>query len=200
MTIRRGWMTVAAVGTSLVLLAGCSSGSNSAGTTATTSVATSGAANPSDAVTTVGGDTTEFDDRTTTWFDTMCTGMEPLTGLQDGSTPVNSAADLSAAMADVGTSMQDTASQLSALPPPSFEGGDTLASTVQSGLQSFGQTFTDFSTRAAELNDGDTAGQQQFLSDLQAEIADSPIAKLDATPEVQAQIKKIPACQPFFGS
>lgn len=206
MTIRRGW-AVGAVLASMVVLAGCSSGSSSSATTSAattssvmTSSAVSSAAGGSGATTTVGGDATEFDAQTVTWFDTMCTGMEPLADLQQSASSLTTTAQLGSAMSTIGTSMTETASKLAALPAPTFEGGDTVAQTVQTGLASFGQTFTDFSKRAAELKDGDTAALQQFQSDLAAEVSKSPIANLDATADVQAAIKQIPSCRPLFGS
>ena len=148
MTIRRGW-AAGAVLASVVVLAGCSSGSSSSGTTsaATTSPPASSTVGGSGATTTVGGDSTEFDAQTITWFDTMCTGIEPLAELQQSASSLTTTAQLSSAMSTIGTSMTETSSKLAALPAPTFEGGDTVAETVQTGLASFGQTFTDFSKR-----------------------------------------------------
>lgn len=203
MMVRRGWTATGAVVAAVVLLAGCSSGSNSTGTT-TTSTSASGSAQTSmatsGALTTVGGDVTEFDTQTTTWFDTMCTGIQPLSGLSSSLSTAASTADLSSAMSSVGSAFKDTAAKLQDLPAPTFDGGDALAQTVEQGLQSFGQTFEDFSARAAQLTDGDSAGLQQFQNDLQSELADSPVTQLDATPAVQAEVQKIPSCEPFFGS
>lgn len=201
--VRRGWMATGAVVAAVLLLAGCGSGSNSTGTSTTSTSAVSSAQSStatSGAVTTVGGDVTEFDTQTTTWFDTMCTGIAPLSELSSSLSTAASTADLSTTMTSVGTAFTDTALKLQDLPAPTFDGGDALAQTVEQGLQNFGQTFVDFGVRAAQLKDGDSAGLQQFQNDLQSELADSPVTQLDATPAVQQQIQKIPSCEPYFGS
>lgn len=199
--IRRGWIATGAVVAAVTLLAGCSSGSGSTGTTASSA---SGASAPASsaamssgqdttggAATTVGGDVTEFDAQTTTWFDTFCTGMAPLQDLSNISTATSNQ-QISDALSTAGTAFQDTAGKLSALPAPTFDGGDQLARTVQSGLESFGQTFVDFSSQAAQLKEGDTAALQQFETDLESEMSQSPIADLQLGAGAQAQAKKIP--------
>jgi len=97
--------------------------------------------------------------------------------------------------------MTDTADQLSQLPPPAVDGGDALATSVVAGLKDFGTTFSDFSVRAAALKEGDTAALQQFGTDLQTALsASSPLGDAQPSAEVQAQVRKLPACQSVFGS
>ncbi len=219
-------LTVGAAAAALVLLVGCGSDSSSSGTTtsaamsATSSAATSSAssAKPSTTksssaaaessdeletsfsapspTTTVGGDTTSLDAQSTTWFDTMCTGMAPLTSLQN----VTSQQELSDAMTQAGQAFQATGSQLATLPPPTFDGGTELAQSATSGFQSFGQTFIDFGQKVLDIDDNDTAAQQQFTSDLAAAAATSPVAQIRLTPALTQAVQAIPSCQSLFSS
>lgn len=152
------------------------------------------------ATTTVGGGATSLDAQSTAWFETLCTGVAPLSDLQQTMGSVSSGQELGNAMTTVGTAFTDTAGKLAGQAPPSFQGGPELAANTQSAMQSFGQTFQDFATRAGQLQDGDTAGQQQFLSDFQSAMSQSPIAKMELTPDVQQAIKQIPACQALMGA
>src|SRR4051812_24446614 len=93
-----------------VLLAACSSSSETEGSTAAAgatssssgsssspSVAASRVTSPSapgSSAITVGGDTTELDAQTATWFDTFCTGMGPLGELQNGASSISSVQQL----------------------------------------------------------------------------------------------------------
>ena len=198
MSFRRGWIA-GAVLASVVLLAGCSSGSSSSGTTPA-AVTTSGAAASSAASGTGGTDTT-LDADSVTWFETMCQGLAPLSDIQKEATASTTAGEAAAALAQAGSAMTDTADQLSQLPPPSVDGGDALATSVVAGLKDFGTTFSDFSVRAAALKEGDTAALQQFGTDLQTALsASSPLGDAQPSAEVQAQVRKLPACQSVFGS
>lgn len=67
-------------------------------------------------------------------------------------------------------------------------------------MQTFGRTFQDFGARAAQISNDDTAGQQQFLTDFQAAIGQSPIAQMKLTPQVQQAVEQIPACRSLMGS
>jgi hypothetical protein len=197
-SFRRGW-TVGAVLASVVLLAGCSSGSSSSGTTSATATTSSAAA--SSAASGTGGTATSLDADSVTWFETMCQGLAPLSDIQKEATASTTAGEAAAALAQAGTAMTDTADQLSQLPPPAVDGGDALATSVVAGLKDFGTTFSDFSVRAAALKEGDTAALQQFGTDLQTALsASSPLGDAQPSAEVQAQVRKLPACQSVFGS
>lgn len=211
---------VGAAAAALVLLVGCGSDSSSGTATAaaTTATSTASSAKTSTAkssttgsesseeletsfsapspTTTVGGDTTSLDAPSTTWFDTMCTGMAPLTSLQN----VTSQQELSDAMTQAGAAFQATGGQLATLPPPTFEGGTELAQSATSGFQSFGQTFIDFGQKVLEIDGNDTAAQQQFTDDLAAAAAASPVAQIRLTPALTEAVQAIPSCQSLFGS
>ena len=198
MSFRRGW-TVGAVLVSVVLLAGCSSGSSSSGTTSAAATTSSAAA--SSAASGAGGTAAALDADSVTWFETMCQGLAPLSDIQKEATASTTASEAAAALAQAGTAMTDTADQLSQLPPPAVDGGDALATSVVAGLKDFGTTFSDFSVRAAALKEGDTAALQQFGTDLQTALsASSPLGDAQPSAEVQAQVRKLPACQSVFGS
>ena len=218
MAIRRGWVTAGAVAAAVVL-AGCGSGSDSAATTSATTAATTSSAATSEATTseertsaasvtspvvstpspttTVGGDTTTLDAQSTTWFDTMCSGMQPMTALVSGD--IDSAESFNDAMNTAGKAFQDTGAQLGTIPPPTFEGGEEFAATTSAGFQDFGQTFIDIGQRALEVEDGDTAAQQQLLQDLQSEAVNSPVAQMQLTPQLAEAVQAIPSCQALFG-
>jgi len=121
--------------------------------------------------------------------------VAPLADLQQTMSSVSSGQELGDAMNTVGTAFTDTAGKLADQPPPTFDGGQELATNTQTAMQSFGQTFQDFGARAAQIQDGDQAAQQQFLTDFQAAIGQSPIAQMQLAPEVQQAVKQIPACQ-----
>jgi hypothetical protein len=150
--------------------------------------------------TTVGGDTTSLDAQSTTWFDTFCTGVSPLTDLQDGTTQIITVQDLSTALTNLGTAFQNTGNQLSALPPPTFEGADTVAQQLESGLISGGQTFLDYGRRALTIDPNDTAAQQQFVQDFQAAASQSAVSTFKPTDEVKQAVLQIPSCKTLFGS
>jgi hypothetical protein len=146
--------------------------------------------------TTVGGDATTLDAQSTAWFETFCTGLQPLNALRN----VDSQQGLADAMTQAGQAFQATAAQLATLPPPTFEGGSELSQTSQAAMQSFGQTFTEFGQRVLTIKDGDTAAQQQFQQDLQAAAAESPAAQIKLNPELTKAVQQIPACQTLGSS
>lgn len=220
MAVRRGVQMLGAVGVAAIVLAGCGSGTNSAGTTsaapATSSAMTSAMSSMSSemssdsdmssslslsvtATTTVGGGTTSLDAQSTAWFETLCTGVSPLADLEQTMKSVSSGQELGSAMTTVGTAFTDTAAKLADQPAPTFEGGEDLASNTQTAMQTFGQTFQDFGARAAKITNDDTAGQQQFLQDFQAALTQSPLAEMKLSPDVQQAVQQIPACQKIMG-
>lgn len=225
MAIRRGLQMLGAAGAAAVVLAGCGSGNNAAGTSAAvtssavssmSSAMTSGTSSDmsemsSDsemssslslsvtATTTVGGGTTSLDAQSTAWFETLCTGVSPLADLEQTMKSVSSGQELGSAMTTVGTAFTDTAAKLADQPAPTFDGGQELAANTQTAMQTFGQTFQDFGARAAQISNSDTAGQQQFLQDFQAALTQSPLAEMKLSPDVQQAVQQIPACQKIMG-
>lgn len=217
---------VAGIVAATVLLAACSSSSDTAGSTtaaatsaassspissptASSSAASSTAAAsslsastsaPSSSAITIGGDTTELDAQTATWFDTFCTGMGPLGELQSGASTITSVQQLSEQMTSIGTALTDTGAKLAALPPPTFEGGDQVAQQLQANMQQGGPVFTDYGQKALQLDPNDQAAGNQFLADFQAATADLGIANFEPTPAVRQAVRAVPACQTLFGS
>ena len=205
-----------------VLLAACSSSSDTAGSTTsavTSSPSSSPAASSSDASSTaaasslsastsapsssaitIGGDTTELDAQTATWFDTFCTGMGPLGELQSGASSISSVQQLSEQMTSIGTALTDTGAKLAALPPPTFEGGDQVAQQLQANMQQGGPVFTEYGQKALQLDPNDQAAGNQFLADFQTATAGLGIANFEPTPAVRQAVRAVPACQTLFGS
>jgi hypothetical protein len=124
--------------------------------------------------------------------------MEPMTALVSGD--IDSAESFNDAMSTAGKAFQDTGAQLGTIPPPTFEGGEEFAATTSAGFQDFGQTFIDIGERALQIEDGDTAAQQQLLQDLQSEAVNSPVAQMQLTPQLGEAVQAIPSCQALFGS
>ena len=208
---------VAGIVAATVLLAACSSSSDTAGssTAAATSAASSSPTSstaaasslsatstsaPSSSAITIGGDTTELDEQTATWFDTFCTGMAPLGELQSGASTITSVQQLSEQMTSIGTALTDTGAKLAALPPPTFEGGDQVAQQLQANMQQGGPVFTDYGQKALQLDPNDQAAGNQFLADFQAATADLGIANFEPTPAVRQAVRAVPECQTLFGS
>jgi len=122
--------------------------------------------------------------------------VRPLASLGE----VTSQQGLNDAMTQASQAFNATAAQLATLPPPTFEGGSELARTVQAGMQSFSQTFIDFSQRVSQIQDGDTAALEQFQQDLQAAAAASPISQMQLTPALTQAVAQIPSCQELSSS
>ena len=213
---------VAGIVAAAVLLAACSSSSDTASSTtaaatsavssspisstaASSSAASSTAAASSLSATstsaiTIGGDTTELDPQTATWFDTFCTGMGPLGELQSGASSISSVQQLSEQMTSIGTALTDTGAKLAVLPPPTFEGGDQVAQQLQANMQQGGPVFTEYGQKALQLDPNDQAAGNQFLADFQTATAGLGIANFEPTPEVRQAVRAVPACQTLFGS
>jgi len=208
---------VAGIVAAAVLLAACSSSSDTASsaTAAATSAVSSSPISspaassslsgtstsaPSSSAITIGGDTTELDAQTATWFDTFCTGMGPLGELQSGASSISSVQQLSEQMTSIGTALTDTGAKLAALPPPTFEGGDQVAQQLQANMQQGGPVFTEYGQKALQLDPNDQAAGNQFLADFQTATAGLGIANFEPTPEVRQAVRAVPACQTLFGS
>lgn len=208
---------VAGIVAAAVLLAACSSSSDTASSTtaaatsavssspisspaASSSLSGTSTSAPSSSAITIGGDTTELDAQTATWFDTFCTGMGPLGELQSGASSISSVQQLSEQMTSIGTALTDTGAKLAALPPPTFEGGDQVAQQLQANMQQGGPVFTEYGQKALQLDPNDQAAGNQFLADFQTATAGLGIANFEPTPEVRQAVRAVPACQTLFGS
>lgn len=142
-----------------------------------------------------------LDGTTVMWFETVCQGLAPLPGQEQQALAATDIGSAGTVLSEATATVTDTAGQLNQLAPPTFDGGPALASAAVQGLTDFGQTLSDFGARAVELSGGDTAGFQQFGSDLQSALAStSPLGDAQLPPEVAAQVRSIPGCETLFGS
>ncbi len=139
--------------------------------------------------------TVQVDAETTAWFETFCGGLAPFGDLASGNVNAETPAELGTLLSSIGTAFQDTGSQLAELPPPTFQGGEELAATLQTNMQEGGQIMLDFADRAATLSPTDQAGGQKFLTDFQTAIAGLDITQFEPTPEARAAANAVPACQ-----
>lgn len=147
--------------------------------------------------TTVGGNVTELDAQSVTWFSTFCGGFKGIVDLQSqGMTDMNTPAAAGQFFSTLGQTMTDTGSKLATVPPPTFEGGDQLASTAQDVFGKLGPAFTEFGAKAATIDSGDQAAVQQFAAELQQQAAGlQDIQKIELSPQVQAAAEKqVPEC------
>ncbi len=195
-----------------LMLAGCSSGgtdtassassvASSASSSETTSSATSSSsssAEPTASATataaptlTAGDGSGELDAQTTTWFSTFCTGLAGVADLRT----ISSAQQASQVLQRVGTDMTTTASQLAALAPPTFTGGDGLAESAINSFNQIGPAFVSFGQRAGTIEDNDEAATQQFAADFQAQLAPlASLTKIQLDPATQQAVSAIPEC------
>ncbi|AZI59258.1 hypothetical protein EH165_15045 [Nakamurella antarctica] len=175
------------------------SSSSASSSTASSSTASSSTASPTTSSSSAtldpsAGDGT-LDAPTAQWFDTFCSGILPLSTLQDslGGITGDAAgiAKVATAIGDAGTALTTTAAALSALPPPTIPGGEELASKVVPTFTQLGTTFTTIGTQLA-------TGDMEGLSGLSASMmADNPMSDLSGfkiSPETTAAIGKIPSC------
>ena len=159
--------------------------------------------------TTLGG---VADEATVTWFSTLCSGV--------GQTMDTSMTELGTAMSDsdpkagqakiveilnkVGDEYSTTSSDLSALPPPSIDQGSEIAGKFVAALGKGGAAFkaaaakieAETITTAEELNTVVTSAMDEVSTAMDS-MGD--MDNLDITPELESQLKAIPACQTMFG-
>ena len=142
-----------------------------------------------------------LDDTSTVWFETVCQGLAPLPGQEQQALAATDIGAAATALSEATATVTGTAGQLNQLAPPTVDGGPALASAAVQGLTDFGQTLSDFGARAADLSGSDTAGFQQFGTDLQSALAStSPLGDAKPAPDVAAQVRSIPGCETLFGS
>lgn len=206
---------VVGIAAAAILLAACSSSSTTAGSTTAASPVSSGAVSSSavsssaaqssatssrsatsSAASSAAGSATatvEVDAQTAAWFDTFCTGVAVFGEL--GKTTPTNPQELGEQLTTVGTTFTDTATKLSVLPPPTFEGGDELAQQLVTNMQTGGPVFTEFGEKAALLDPNNQAAGQQFQAEFQAAVANLGIANFEPTPAAREAVKAVPACQ-----
>lgn len=175
-----------------------SSATESSDTDAATSSAT-GETTETSAATTIGGDTTELDPQTVTWFDTFCAGIAPFASLQNGTEQVDSVEDLSGLLTEIGATFTETSDSLATIPPPTFDGGEVLADRLVTNMAEGGALFTDFGERALALDPNDQVAGQQFLTEFQQAASAFQLTDFEVTPAITAAVREIPSCASTFG-
>ena len=146
----------------------------------------------------MGDSTGTLDDATTTWFTTLCTGLEPVTAesakIAAASTSGTDAEKLTA-VSSVFTAIAklygDTGTALTALPAPGIPGGTEYA---QKSIAAFGELADTFTAAATSAAAGDNSKVASLQSDLSSGPAAKDFATLTVTPQTKASINKIPAC------
>lgn len=151
---------------------------------------------PTGATTTVGGGVTELDAQSVTWFSTFCGGFSGLADLQSQGSNLNSPAAVGQFFGKIGQAMSDTSQKLQSVPPPTFEGGDQLASTATDVFNKIGPAFTQFGQQAATIDPNDKAALQQFGSQLQEQLGSlKDVQAIQLSPDVKAAVEKqVPEC------
>lgn len=190
------------VAAGLFVVAGCSSSGSS--TSSSTVASTTTAASTSAGSSANGGAApAELDAQSTTWFETLCSGVAPVaelaktadtSGLSDAAAQqkgVELITQFGAALSDTGATLADT-------PPPTFDGGEEFATTMSNGLTESGSQMADLAKSFGSIDPTDTAALEEAVAslpdDLSAAVAPlSAIGDLDAG--VSAAAQEIPSCQ-----
>jgi hypothetical protein len=142
-----------------------------------------------------------LDATSTAWFETFCGGLSGLTDLQSQASSISSPAQAGQLLGDLGTALTSTGQQLSTLPPPTFQGGQELATTAVQALQQVGPAFTEFGQKAAALDPNDQAAAQQFGSEFQQQLSGlQGLTQIRLDPDTQEAVSQIPACAPLFSA
>lgn len=187
--------------------AGSSSASSTSSSDSESSSASSAGTNSSlslssvSATTTVGGDTTTLDAQSTTWFDTMCTGLAPLTQFSSSAASLgDDPSKIGPVFVEIGESMTSTAATLQDTPPPTFEGGEAVATQFIDALTELGPAFADLGTKAGALDPANPAGAQEFAAGLQSIATQAQgLTAVEATDAVKKAVAAIPSCSTIFG-
>ena len=160
------------------------------------------------ATTTVGGGG-DLDEASVTWFDTYCSGVSPalaevknLSGTMGGagSDPKKLLQTLSKTFTSMGNAFTKTAKDLDGVPVPTFNGGDTLATSVTKAMNEFGPKFTKLGATLAKAdpNDPKALAQLQDLGKDMQGLQELSRFKVDAG--TLAAIKEIPSCKTLFSA
>jgi hypothetical protein len=199
--------SVSGIAVASLILVGCSSGGTAtpASTAASTSAATSSASSSAtssesseettSSASSAATGTVEVDAQTAAWFETFCGGLAPFGELVNGDVDVTSPEQAGQILTSLGQQLAQTSSDLTELPPPTFEGGEQLASEVQSALQQAGEVFVEFGERAATIDITDAQAGAQFGQDLQAALSGLEISQFNPSAEAREVAQAVPACQ-----
>jgi hypothetical protein len=143
---------------------------------------------------------TPLDAQSTAWFDELCPGLIKAASLLSGvggTTPTASQQDIVGAVQQASVVIGDTATNLATLPPPTFSGGEQVATGVVGAMQSASIQMTTSGNTFAAIDPADAAGLQAGRTTLQTELLTSlgflrDLGKID--PAVTSEIAKIPSC------
>jgi hypothetical protein len=141
-----------------------------------------------------------LDAQSNSWFDALCPGLVRATALLSGvggTATTVSQQDIVGAVQQASTVIDDTATQLAALPPPTFAGGAQVATGVVGAMQSAATQMTSSAATFAAIDPSDAAALQAGRTTLQTELLTSlgflrDLGKID--PAVTSEIAKIPSC------
>ena len=105
--------------------------------------------------------------------------------------------DIVGAVQQASTVIGDTATKLATLPPPTFSGGEQVATGVVGAMQSASSQMTTSGNTFAAIDPADAAALQAGRTTLQTELLTSlgflrDLGKID--PAVTSEIAKIPSC------
>ncbi len=185
-----------AMGAAILLLVAtsCSSGTGATSTETTAASGTPTAA-PSGSATAA-----PLDAQSTAWFDELCPGLIQVASLLSGvggTTPTASQQNIVGAVQQASTVIRDTATKLATLPPPTFSGGEQVATGVVGAMQSASNQMTTSGNTFEAIDPADAAALQAGRTTLQTELLTSlgflrDLGKID--PAVTSEIAKIPSC------
>lgn len=139
-----------------------------------------------------------LDEPSARWFNTLCTGLQPLDDylqggtLSGGNAPDDAAEQTGQGFSDGGAELQQLATTLKSLPLPTFPGGGEFALGTTADLDQIGGILL----RAGQRM---TAGDEAWADELDADVLinGGPLRDLStAAPsaEITEQILAIPSC------
>lgn len=150
-----------------------------------------------------------FDDVTTEWFGTMCTGLSPLADQKrirydsaGASVEAQRKTDseLYSKTSDVVGTLAET---LSTLPPPTIDGGNIVAPAIVTGFRAMSEEagkqadLINAATDADSLTKAlDTANEKTGAA---LDAIGPVVQKVMTKPGVREALAKVPSCEPLFG-
>lgn len=145
-----------------------------------------------------------LDDQTTTWFDALCTGLEPVAAAGtaisggDSAEPKEQLSTAVDGFNAIGDALSATAKTLAPLPPPTIDGGARIASGIVSALTAAGPAVKQAASTLAATPATDAATVKSAIATAAAAMTNS-VSGLNASTYqldkyTQAAIKRIPSC------
>ncbi len=149
-----------------------------------------------------------LDGATTDWFTSFCTNLGPamtsMTGMGTAMTgdPKEGQKTIADAFDKVGDAFSKTAADLSALPPPTIEHGDEIATKIIAAMGKAGPAYKAAAEKVRAATVTSSEDLQKVLSEAgqaaESALGDFDMGNYDLDPALQAQIKEIPACKSFM--